>query len=230
MANKKVTLADRINNPDRMSRAVNIHLTSLPVEEVKSEENLDVNLEEKELIGDNNIIIDETNNLDNAINLKKTLIKPLEKPLGFSNNNNLNNDIINNLDKVNDNVINNDLEKGLNNNFSKENINNNTNVNTKSSIISKHKPNAKNNPESLTELIKQKVAEIERVQREELAPISFTKKKEKIKFDDKNPIISFPARPEIDEIINIINCKTGVKKYKIFELLILEGLRHTEFE
>jgi len=212
MASKKVTLADRINNPDRMSRAVNIHLSSLP-----SEENIDVNSEETELIESNNTIIkDKIKNIDNIqskiidngngngnVNIiNNDLEKPLIKPLGNINTNDLDNDIIK--DKNND----------------KENTN----------IISKYKPNDKNNPESLTELIKQKVAEIERLQRDELAPISFTKKKEKIKFDDKNPIISFPARPEIDEIINIINCKTGVKKYKIFEMLILQGLKGTKFE
>ena len=77
------------------------------------------------------------------------------------------------------------------------------------------------------------VADIERLQMEELSPLSLledkSKKKDKVKFDDRNPIMSFPARPELEKIINLIYERTGVKKYKIFELLIVNGLKNTEF-
>lgn len=46
----------------------------------------------------------------------------------------------------------------------------------------------------------------------------------KIKFDDKYPIFSSPARPEIHEVIDYLCKNSSMKKYEIFELLIFYGL------
>lgn len=47
----------------------------------------------------------------------------------------------------------------------------------------------------------------------------------KVKFDDKYPIFSSPARKEIHEVIDILCKNSSMKKYEIFELLILHGLK-----
>lgn len=155
--NNKVSLSDRINNPDRMSRAINT-------------------------------ILNTQENGGNEVNEK-----PLVKPLG------------------------------------------NTKINTKINYNNKTKDvtTTKTKTETLAETITRMVSEIEKIQIEELSPLSLDEskinKKDKLKFDDRNPIISFPARPELDSIINLIHKRTKVKKYKIFELLILNGLKNTKF-
>lgn len=198
--NKKISLSDRLNNPDRMSRAVGIHLSSLQSEELIEVNDNSIIKNDIKLLTNDNTLIEIKDNINNNT---KDFNTPLEKPLGEHlikplNNNidiNINKDKILDIEvsKTKEIVINNDIEK------------------------------------SLAELISQKVQLIEKLQREELAPASLSKKKTKIKFDDRNPIISFPARPELEEIIDLIFTRTGEKKYKIFEILLLNGLKNTEF-
>ena len=206
--NNRNSLSDRLNNPDRMSRAINVLLTS-PTED--SINNTKDNIIVNDKVLDNNKIEDTTN----------TLVETVSKTLDINNNNMIINNKIEPLEKP--------LIKPLINNkeiiLEKDIDNTNEEVKTKSNTNTKTKESSK----SLAEIISEKIKFIEKLQMEELSPISLSKKKEKIKFDDRNPIISFPARPELEEIINLIYEKTGEKKYKIFEILLMNGLRNTEF-
>jgi len=86
------------------------------------------------------------------------------------------------------------------------------------------------NEESLSTIVQKYITKIEDLQKEEAKPMSFTSKKEKIKFDDKLPTFSFPARVEIHEVIAVLSQKTPLKKYQIMELLLLNGLKSVNFE
>ena len=52
-----------------------------------------------------------------------------------------------------------------------------------------------------------------------------TSKKWEDLFDKK----SYPAIPEVHQIIDIITKRTPLKKYQVFERLILNGLKYTKF-
>lgn len=73
--------------------------------------------------------------------------------------------------------------------------------------------------------IQEYIQKIETVRFEDNRPnISFTIGK-KIKFDDKYPIFSCPARKEIHEAISYLCKVSPMKKYQIFEMLVLRGLK-----
>lgn len=50
-----------------------------------------------------------------------------------------------------------------------------------------------------------------------------------VKWEELHPKKSYPAIPEIHQIIDIITKRTPLKKYEVFERLILNGLKYTKF-
>lgn len=49
------------------------------------------------------------------------------------------------------------------------------------------------------------------------------------KWEESHPKRTYPALPEIHQIIDIITQRTPLKKYQVFERLILNGLKYTKF-
>jgi hypothetical protein len=50
-----------------------------------------------------------------------------------------------------------------------------------------------------------------------------------LKWEDTHPKKSYPATEEIHQIIDIITKRTPLRKYQVFERLILNGLKYTKF-
>jgi len=50
-----------------------------------------------------------------------------------------------------------------------------------------------------------------------------------VKWEETHPKRTYPALPEIHQIIDIISRRTALKKYQVFERLILNGLKYTKF-
>lgn len=78
---------------------------------------------------------------------------------------------------------------------------------------------------TIEDKIKEYIQKIETARLEDIHPnISFTIGK-KVKFDDKFPIFSCPARKEIHEMMEYLSQVSPMKKYQIFEMLVLNGLK-----
>jgi type I site-specific restriction endonuclease len=95
----------------------------------------------------------------------------------------------------------------------------------KTPVPKKQKEETEAKPITLEDIVQEYIKKIEDAKASEhRVNISFVPG-EKVKFDDKYPIFSSPARTEIHEIINILCKNSTMKKYEIFELLIYNGLK-----
>jgi hypothetical protein len=85
--------------------------------------------------------------------------------------------------------------------------------------------------DTLDDKIKKMVAEIENMIIKENTKTSLsTISKDKKCFEDKYPSMNVATRPEIQDVINLINKETGARKYQIYEILLINGLKNTTFE
>jgi hypothetical protein len=228
MASKNTSLANRMNGQDRMSRAVGSFIST------SSEETKDKTItNDKPLVVANVKVNAKANPKNNTKTNDKPKGKPIIKPLVKPNINvivkekTIEKDIPKDIDKDLEIVKDIDNTNDIINTNTETNALENTNINTIDNAVNNTINNDNTNTKELTfvELLINKIGLIEGIQKEEARPISLSEKKEKVKFDDKFPIMSFPARKEMQEVIDMVSKHTGLKKYQIIELALLKGLR-----
>jgi len=83
--------------------------------------------------------------------------------------------------------------------------------------------------ESLNEIVRDYLKRIEKAKEEESRKLKFQKGQRK-KFDEKFPILPIPARKEFHEVIDILFQNSNLKKYELMEILLYNGLKHTNFD
>ena len=77
------------------------------------------------------------------------------------------------------------------------------------------------------------VEELERIISSENNQSGFKSRKPTEKFDIRNPAMAIPAKPEIHDIMEYLAKrfkKYKLPKYQIFEMIFINGLKHTNFE
>ena len=84
--------------------------------------------------------------------------------------------------------------------------------------------------QSLSDIVKEYVKKIEDNIKEENKSIMSLKTVCKKQFRERQPPVTLTVRPEIIEIFDILHKKTNMTKYKICELIIMNGLKSTKFE
>jgi hypothetical protein len=86
------------------------------------------------------------------------------------------------------------------------------------------------NTESLTESVLKRVKIIENMIDGENNKRSFKKGAPKIKYSDKYRPATLSLRPEIRELLDYLYESSSLNKTEILELVILNGLRNTNFD